>query len=514
MAIAMLATALLGVVLLLILRAYYGGQEISYLKSNARSISSSLGILVEVGAGADVLRAQVRTLGFLSQTRVRVLDRDGVELADSGDPRRLNETVTISFGLEVGGFSETVTQTEEGTSLEQQFSSKIEVGDSPEDGSGRVQVTQKVIVSGDGAEEELGLGSLIPGVGPRLGLPEDIMSGPRSDRKVREPIVGPLGNVIGEVELSESPAIGRDVLNSVAWGWVISGAVAVTLAAGAGWLISRRLSTPLLDLADVTALMADGDLSVRSDLDRRDELGRLANSFNFMASRLEETVSTLRHFVADAAHQLSTPLSALRTNIELAASEPDDATRRKLIERAAVEVSRLDSLSSGLLDLSRIESGASGGHTSMVDLGGLARGISERYASQAEQAGVSFSLAVGSSPLPVRGDGGQLRMVLENLLDNAIKFTPEGGEVSFDVERSGEWADVTVADSGIGIPEEDLPRLFDRFHRGRNASSYSGNGLGLAIVKAIVEGHGGSVEAERTARGSRFVVRLPAVPPL
>ena len=138
MAIAMLATALLGVVLLLILRAYYGGQEISYLKSNARSISSSLGILVEVGAGADVLRAQVRTLGFLSQTRVRVLDRDGVELADSGDPRRLNETVTISFGLEVGGFSETVTQTEEGTSLEQQFSSKIEVGDSPEDGSGRV----------------------------------------------------------------------------------------------------------------------------------------------------------------------------------------------------------------------------------------------------------------------------------------------------------------------------------------------------------------------------------------
>ena len=98
MAIAMLATALLGVVLLLILRAYYGGQEISYLKSNARSISSSLGILVEVGAGADVLRAQVRTLGFLSQTRVRVLDRDGVELADSGDPRRLNETVTISFG--------------------------------------------------------------------------------------------------------------------------------------------------------------------------------------------------------------------------------------------------------------------------------------------------------------------------------------------------------------------------------------------------------------------------------
>jgi signal transduction histidine kinase len=109
----------------------------------------------------------------------------------------------------------------------------------------------------------------------------------------------------------------------------------------------------------------------------------------------------------------------------------------------------------------------------------------------------------------VGGDVAQLTRALRNLLDNACKFTPEGGEIAIALRDEGGWAEVSVQDTGIGIPENDLSQLFERFHRARNAADYPGSDLGLAIVKAIVEGHGGDVRAESEGRGTRFVLRLP-----
>ncbi|HEC35730.1 MAG TPA: HAMP domain-containing histidine kinase, partial [Anaerolineae bacterium] len=144
-----------------------------------------------------------------------------------------------------------------------------------------------------------------------------------------------------------------------------------------------------------------------------------------------------------------------------------------------------------------------------LDLAALVRRVSEVYASRAEQAGITFALDLPETPVTVSGNADQLCRAIGNLLDNAIKFTPARGSVTLGLRQDEGEATLWVQDSGIGIPEEDLPHLFERFHRGRNATAYPGSGLGLAIVKAIVEAHGGRVRGENVEQGARFTVWLP-----
>ena len=139
----------------------------------------------------------------------------------------------------------------------------------------------------------------------------------------------------------------------------------------------------------------------------------------------------------------------------------------------------------------------------------LIREVAELYASQAEQAGLDFALAVSPQPVTLCGEAGQLRQAVGNLLDNAVKFTPAGGTVQVALQLKAGWVTVTVTDDGSGIPEADLPHLFNRFYRGRNATARPGNGLGLAIVQAIAAAHGGIVGAENAHPGARFTLRLP-----
>jgi two-component system sensor histidine kinase MprB len=251
--------------------------------------------------------------------------------------------------------------------------------------------------------------------------------------------------------------------------------------------------------------MAEGDLSVRADMTRQDELGQLGHSFNEMAAQVEGTVLALRRFVADAAHEIHSPLTALRTNLELTSDD-------EFVSQAQMQVERLETLTQGLLDLSRVEAGAQADTFAFVALIPLVQEVSEIYASRAEQAGLAFDLNMPEIPMIVSGDEAQLRRALGNLLDNAVKFTPEGGAVSVTLRGQGSWAEIRIEDTGIGIPKADLPHLFGRFHRGRNATACVGSGLGLAIVKAIVEAHNGQVEGESTGRGARFTVKLPRCP--
>ncbi len=329
--------------------------------------------------------------------------------------------------------------------------------------------------------------------------------GHRSDQVTRQPFHDQEGELLGYVELSEGPAYGRQILESVARGWAIAGSVAVLLATVAGWMASRRITTPLLALTGVTTRMADGDLSARADIARQDEFGMLAGSFNQMADQVEETIDTLRRFVSDAAHEIHTPLTALRTNLELA---PDE----EFVRRAQAQASRLEALTQALLDLSQLESGSAQEATAPVKLTALLREASEPYASRAEQAGLAFGLTLPEYPVTVEGNQAQLRRALGNLLDNAVKFTPEGGTIRVGLRRKDDGAELWVEDSGIGIPDEDLRHIFSRFHRGRNVGGYPGSGLGLAIVKAIVEKHGGRIGVESTlGQGSRFSLTLPGM---
>jgi len=301
-------------------------------------------------------------------------------------------------------------------------------------------------------------------------------------------------------------------------------ALAVALAVGAGFVISRRLSSPLLALTQATRRMAEGDLSARADVRQQDEFGLLANAFNEMVLRMDETIRSLRRFAADAAHELKTPLTALRTNLELAAFAPDAVTQgepdsRAYLTQAWEQVKRLEGLTNDLLDLSRLESGGNGDDYQSVDLAGLLRETCEPYASQAEQAGIDFQIELPAGACRVCGYPEELRRGVSNLLENAIKFTQTGARL--DADRQG-WVKVTlraesvqavieVQDTGIGIPIEDQPFLFNRFHRGRNTAGYPGSGLGLTIVRAIVDRHAGELEIQSSEQGTCAIVRLPLV---
>jgi two-component system sensor histidine kinase MprB len=246
--------------------------------------------------------------------------------------------------------------------------------------------------------------------------------------------------------------------------------------------------------------MAAGNLSARSDIEREDEFGLLANSFNRMADTIEAKVAALRRFVADAAHELHTPLTALRTNLELI--EDDD------IPSALEQVERMDALTRSLLDLSQLEASPYEIQSDDVDLATLLRDLSEPYASRAEQAELSFYLEIEHDPAIIKGDANQLITLIQNLLDNAIKFTPAGGQVNVKLNTLDDAIQLSVADTGIGIPDEDIPHLFSRFHRGRNASAYPGNGLGLAIVKAIADQQGARIRVDSNPSGTVFVVQF------
>jgi two-component system, OmpR family, sensor kinase len=170
---------------------------------------------------------------------------------------------------------------------------------------------------------------------------------------------------------------------------------------------------------------------------------------------------------------------------------------------------RLESLSSSLLDLSRLESQADRPDWSQVDLGAIVARIVEPFAAQAEQADLMFNLEIAPGPFLIRGDEIQMEQLLAILLNNAIKFTLPGGQVSLRLEGQNTNVEIQIEDTGIGLIPDDLPHLFKRFHRGRNASGYVGNGLGLAIAKMIVKNHGGEIWAEHADKGTRFIVRLP-----
>ena len=460
--------------------------------------------MIESNVPAQAIQSQVENFSFLSQTRVRALDTKGQALQDSGVPKRVNVAVgTIKRAFFIRGQAE---------------------GSSPSDYVRIISIdnglTETMPVTKTAIRFEMPLpagGDVVayksmPVAGALYGFglnPDVALDERRSNQVVRQPFTDDTGTLLGYVELSDGPAYGRDILDSVARGWALSSAVAVLLAAGAGWLVSRRISAPVLALTAATARMAAGDLGARAGVAGEDEFGRLGRSFNVMADRVETTICALRRFVSDAAHELHTPLTALRTNLELAVGEGGDSAQLAFVERAQEQIERLEALTRELLDLSRIEAGLDKNQHAPLDLTALTHRTSELYASRAEQAGLAFELDVPESAIIIQGSEERVSRVLGNLLDNAIKFTPGGGMVSVRLRQQGEWAELQVQDTGIGIPADDLPQLFSRFHRGHNATPYPGSGLGLAIVAAIVEGHGGQVTAKNSAPGACFCLRLP-----
>ncbi len=498
-AIALLATISLGILLLLILRGFYLRQERDFLNRNAQAIANQLAPFLRAEIPQGALQSQVEGYAFLTQTRVRLLDADGRPLADSEEHDQ-NTVATLSIQVDVGGVTQAFSQTLEEGSPNISYRSAIVV-----EGGGSKLVTDDRVRGSATLVSEAPVVATPYGFG--LGWSASA-SQPRSSQRAVWPVEPPgEERSLGYVELSQGPAYGREVVARVAWGWAIASVLSVLLAGAAGVWISRRLSQPVLDLAAVTLRMVEGDLAARADLKRKDELGTLGLAFNEMARRVEETILALRQFVSDAAHELQTPLTVLHSDLDLIRARLTDPEQFERIDRARSQVARLEAVSSGLLELSRVEAGT--GARQPLSLNKIVAESCELAASRAEQAGLAFSLELPQVEVILIGDETQLRRALDNLLDNALKFNRESGSVEIRLQIEGDWAVIRVVDSGIGIPTNDLPHLFRRFHRGRNAADYPGSGLGLAIVKAIIEGHAGTVTLESGSQGTTACVHLP-----
>lgn len=487
-AIAFLATTLLGIIMLGILRQYYTEQEHNYLTMNAEETGSTMAGIAAIGISETEQKQFLEIIAFMSNTQVRLLDENRQVVEDTGPPER-------RATLMLDAFAEDSTQVEASTFAFPSTSDPLtEYTSEPYSDAEAIYVD----VSDSGLFPEFGLGYAGMVNETDMATIDAAIDAPRSGQVITIPYYDNVGNLLGYVELSNGPAYGSEILRSVAWGWAIAALAAIFLAAAAGIWVSRRFSAPLEILTHTTTQMAGGNLAARTDIQRPDEFGLLAASFNQMADSIEAKVIALRRFVADAAHELVTPLTALRTNLELLDAEQSSP--------ALEQVERMDALSRSLLDLSRLEAASDEMQYEEVDLAPLLQGLAEPFASRADQGELSFDLEIEVNPAKIEGDAAQLQTLISNLLDNAIKFTPAGGQVSVHLQEQDNAVQLTITDTGIGIPEDDQIHLFSRFHRGRNASAYPGSGLGLAIVKAIADQHGASITVESGPSGTKFVV--------
>ena len=303
-----------------------------------------------------------------------------------------------------------------------------------------------------------------------------------------------------------------------------AGILALVVSVLAGILVARRLTVPINRLRRVAGQVAKGNLDERAEQSGVLEIDELAAQFNVMADRLSASLrileadrDRLREFVADVSHELRTPIAALRTFSDLQQDgKVDTATRTEFHARSREQITRLEWLSTNLLDLSRIEAGIFPLDMRWGDLRDPIRSVVEAHAEAAEERGIVLTSEVPSSAVEAHFDRERIVQLVTNLTGNALKFTPRGGQVAIRLTDAPAAATIEVRDSGPGIPADELPRIFERFYRGTNTGDAraSGSGLGLAIVRSIVEMHGGSVEVESTiGNGSVFRVILPHVIP-
>jgi len=287
----------------------------------------------------------------------------------------------------------------------------------------------------------------------------------------------------------------------------------LAVAAAGGYLLARRALRPVEQLALKAEIITQHNLSERLPLtDTGDELERLSVALNHMITRLEDAFSNSKRFVADASHELRTPLTVIQGELENLASDAQiPADLRDRIGSTLEDVERLGKIVQKLFALSRLDAGEAQSEWIRLDLAALAGATSDQMLLLAEDRNITVTKDAGT-PVFVMGDRARLKQVVVNLLDNAFKYTPPGGSVNLRVREASGRGVLEVTDTGVGIPADAVPLVFERFFRVDRDRSFEGDGagLGLAIVKSICVAHGGRVEVESAVgSGSRFTLTLP-----
>lgn len=350
------------------------------------------------------------------------------------------------------------------------------------------------------------------------GVPPDLgTTVARSSQVVTVPI-GDEKEPVGHVELSEGPDFGTEALNAIRRAFLIAAGGVSLLSVAVGLLMGQGLTAPLLGLIAATSRMSGGDLSARATVHSRDEAGVLARQFNQMAQQLESSFAalaterdTLRRFITDASHELRTPIMALKTFNELlqGAAAHDGAAQAEFLGESQRQIDRLEWITANLLDLSRLDAGLAELTICEHDVGDLLATVAASFRLLAAQRGLTLAVTEPEPTVICAFDRARLEMALSNLLDNALKYSAEGGTVVIGAARQDHRVRIWVEDTGPGIAQEDLPHIFDRFYHRKQSAADTGSGLGLAIAKAIVTAHGGLIEVEsEPGVGTRFTIEF------
>ena len=581
--IALVAIGIVGGFSAVLLKHFVERRESAYLQSNASTVAQrALSLMVPVVRPLSLIDL-VRTSAFISDSRIRILDRRQRVLADSGpqdgaDHVWLRMVATISVGAR--GVRHQVwipvtADTAQNAALLRSLPGLERRGDAQ-----AMVVRRRSGLWGSFIEFQDYDGPLLAATtGQELEPADDTM------RNTHVEPIGDPGNPVGYVEIARSPDLPGEALDTIIGPFIIAALAATILAAILGFVFGRRLTAPIEGLTASAVRMGSGDLAARAPSIGSGEIGELGRQFNAMAGKLESTVQdlrqerdVLRRFVADASHELRTPVTALKTFNEIllagarldsgvegsapapgaaaatdlapgaAATEHNGAntagnlapwrrpvaalaaglrkgtrrqgrgvdaqTRIEFLDDSRRQIERMEWIVENLLNLSRLESGATSSQSIRVTLGDLLRGAERRVARAAGTAGVRLAVELTAADAELEIDSAGLEIALDNVLQNAIRHGSAGGEIHISAADERGWAQVQVRDRGPGIAPEDLPHIFNRFYRGKQvhaSGAIRGSGLGLAIARALVLAHGGNITATNNhdGPGASITMLLP-----
>lgn len=335
-------------------------------------------------------------------------------------------------------------------------------------------------------------------------------------RIVTKPIVVKDKGLVAIVQVGSSLEGMDEIFHSLAYILVFGIIASVVVAGAVGWFLAKKALKPVSDITRLARRIGAENLNERIRITGpQDEIGRLASTINEMIGRLEKSFKQIKQFTADASHELKTPLTILKGEMEIALRAKDDPEYMKeVLQSSLEEIDRMSYIVRNLLDLAKMdmEKGVMARETVSLD-----KILKERYDQLRKLAldrGIQLDI-LKNRPSLVNGDAVRISQLIFNLIDNALKYTPKGGKVEVSLNQESGFAVFRVKDTGIGISKDDILYIFDRFYRvdkARTAKDAGGAGLGLSICKEIAEAHGGTIEVlSEPGSGSTFIAKLPAL---
>lgn len=544
----LLTVSLLGLLVLSLMQRYVASEEEAFLNANAEAVARQSALFMQPAIKAPALSQLAQTSAFLSDVHVKILDVQKRLVADSGQPAAFDQLTWVvgpaPIPPVVDGQGPAFVFS---TSAVPNPLNSVEQSVYEASNMGHVRSTEpSQLASAEPLPPELGQSITVRKLPSMWGVRLDFDAGPVMTRTVASnvtfidkrqlalstpltvefagasnTVMAPIrtgDEVLGYVELSRRPNFAAETLATMRNVFLMAAVSVALIAVGLGLVVSRGLTAPLQGLTTATSRMNSGDLSARAPVHSDDEIGGLARQFNQMATALENSFAALaaerdalRRFIADASHELRTPITALRTFNELlqGAAANDPVAQQEFLREGQEQINRLERITSGLLNLSRLDSGLFTLTLAEHELGEMVAAVATPFKTLAQERNIRLSVEAAPEPVLARCDRSQLEMALSNLLDNALKFTPPGGQIQIGLAKTDQWGQIWVKDSGPGIAVVDLPYIFERFYRGRNATS-TGSGLGLAIVQSILHAHHGRVQvSSEVGQGSCFTLLLP-----